>query len=191
MILILLLIGAQPGNCLSIVPNVLVYVSLCSLCVLLHTNSHPIKSVTQYKDLGIIAQNNLSWSEHIHHICAKDYQSLYLIHHSIPSSTPGLKLHLYPSLVCSKLSYCSQLWRPKLIKDITCLENVQCWATKFVLNDYTSDYKSRLTTLHLLPLMYWLELKDFNVICQMLERPSWQLWHQLSHLLCHLMHKSF
>ena len=124
-------------------------------------NGHPIKSVTQYKDIGIIVQNNLTWSEHTHHIRAKAYQSLYLIRHSIPSSTPDLKLCLYLSLVHSKLSYYSQLWRPNLINDIICLENVQRRSTKFVLNDYTSDYKSRLTILHLYPLMYWLDCQDF------------------------------
>ena len=59
-----------------------------------------------------------------------------------------------------KLLYCSPLWRPFLIKDILLLERVQRRATKFILGDYSMDYKSRLTNLKLLPLMYIYELTD-------------------------------
>ena len=55
---------------------------------------------------------------------------------------------LYLSLVKSHLTYCSQLWRPKLIKDMKSLEKVQRRATKYILNDYVSDYKARLHTFH-------------------------------------------
>ena len=40
------------------------------------------------------------------------------------------------------------------------LECVQRHANKCILNDYTSSYKSRLTKLNLLPLMYIYELHD-------------------------------
>ena len=33
-------------------------------------------------------------------------------------------------------------------------------ATKYILNDYSTDYKSRLIKLHMLPLMYILDVKD-------------------------------
>ena len=70
------------------------------------------------------------------------------------------KKQLYISLVRSQLLYCSQLWRPQLLKDILILEHVQCRATKFILNDYQLPYKERLERLHLLPLMYTYELND-------------------------------
>ena len=65
------------------------------------------------------------------------------------------------------LTFCSQLWRPRLIKDILTIENVQRRATKFILHDNSMDYKSRLITLEILPLMYWFELQDilFLVKC--------------------------
>ena len=50
----------------------------------------------------------------------------------------------------------------QLLKDLTDLERIQRQSTKFefILIDYTSDYKSRLLKLKLLPLMYMLDLSD-------------------------------
>ena len=139
-----------------------------------YINGQPIVSVDKHKDLGVIIQKNLSWSDHISAACAKAYKSLYLIRRTLSDSpsSPSLKLHLYKSLVRSKLSYCSQLWRPQLLKDIICLERVQRRATKFILNDFSSDYKSRLISLNLLPLMYWYELQDLMFLVKCLQDPS-------------------
>ena len=52
------------------------------------------------------------------------------------------------------------MWRPHLIKDIKKLKQLQRRATKYILNDYVSDYKARLTNLRLLPLMYIFEISD-------------------------------
>ena len=51
---------------------------------------------------------------------------------------------LYVSLVRSQLFYCTQVWRPHLMKDILNIERVQRRGTKYILNDYTSSYKTRL-----------------------------------------------
>ena len=40
------------------------------------------------------------------------------------------------------------------------LERVQRKATKFILSNYSLDYKSRLIQLDMLPLMYLLEIQD-------------------------------
>ena len=68
--------------------------------------------------------------------------------------------------------YCSPLWRPYLIQDILLLEKVQCRATKIILNDYTSDYKSRLIKLQLLPLMYVYELSDILFFIKSIKSPN-------------------
>lgn len=143
-------------------------------------NGKPIASVNHHKDLGVTVSSDLSWSKHIKSICASGYHILYLIRRSISSTSSNLKLHLYLSLVRSKLCYCSQIWRPRLIKDIICLERVQRRATKFILNDFSSEnYKSRLTSLHILPLMYWLELQDILFLIRCLKNPPDNL--DLSH----------
>ena len=59
----------------------------------------------------------------------------------------SVKKRLHLSVICSKLLYCSQFWRPHLKKDIMLLERVQRGATKYILGNYTSNYKDRLLSL--------------------------------------------
>jgi len=67
--------------------------------------------------LGIIVNSDLSWTDHLNHICLKAYRSLNLIRRTLSTFSPvSFKKRLYISLVRSHLSYCSQLWRPHLIK---------------------------------------------------------------------------
>jgi len=52
------------------------------------------------------------------------------------------------------------------------VERIQCEATKHILNDYESSYKSRLEQLHLLPLMYTYELNGVMFLVKCLKQPS-------------------
>jgi len=55
--------------------------------------------------------------------------------------------------------FCSVLWKPCMyfIKHI---ERIQQQATKYILNDYISDYKTHLIKLKLLPFMHVLDIND-------------------------------
>ena len=118
-----------------------------------HNDSH--------KDLGLILSENLSWDKHYKSISARAYKVLGLIRRTIASThSTSTLVTLYISMVRSQLLYCTQLWRPHLMKDILTLEQIQRRATKYLLNDYTSSYKTRLVKLRILPLMYLFELQD-------------------------------
>jgi len=85
------------------------------------------------RDLGITVTRNLSWSLHIRETCGKAYRFLHLVRRTVSISAPShLKKSLYLFLVESQLTYCSQLWRPYLIKDIFLLEKVQRRASKYI-----------------------------------------------------------
>ena len=123
------------------------------------------------RDLGIIVTNNLSWSKHYHFICGKAYRALHFIRRNISaSSSTSVKRSLYISLVRSHLSYCSQLWSPAYIKDIRILETVQRRATKYIVSRSMS-YRERLIELHLLPLMYYLDLQDVLFLLKCIKHP--------------------
>ena len=72
----------------------------------------------------------------------------------------------------SQLLYCSPLWHPYLICDISALERIQRRATKFILNDYVTDYKTRLIKLNILPLMYTYDLYDILFFVKSIQHPS-------------------
>ena len=94
-------------------------------------------------------------------ILSKAYKTLDLVRRTFSSSIPPLtKVKLYVSLIRSQLMYCSPIWHPYLVKDINNLEHLQRRATKYILNDYIFNYKTRFLKLELLPLMYTFELSD-------------------------------
>ena len=133
-------------------------------------NERPISSSNQQKDLGIIISSNLSWSHHASKITSKAYKILGLLRRTFCSTNNvPTKKRLYISLVRSQLLYGSQIWRPLQLKDMKPIESLQRRATKYILNDYTSDYRSRLIKLQLLPLSMLLELNDICFFCKVTE----------------------
>ena len=133
-----------------------------------YLNGDSISDMVCHRDLGVIMSRDLSWSNHYDYISAKAYKTLGLIRHSFHHiSSISTKRTLYISLIRPQILYGSQIWRPHLIKDIIKIENIQRRASKFIPNDFLSDYKSRLTSLHILPLMLSMELNDiiFMVSC--------------------------
>ena len=81
------------------------------------------------------------------------------------------KKNLYTSLVPSQLSYCSIIRRP-VDKDIKFLENVQRRASKYILSNFSSDYRFRLISLNMLPLMMQFELNNLIFFIKCLKYPS-------------------
>ena len=63
-------------------------------------------------------------------------------------------------------------WRPKFIRDIVKVEQLQRRASKFILHDFSSNYKTRLLSLDLLPLMMMFELNDVLFFINCLKNPS-------------------
>ena len=126
-----------------------------------YINGRSIAPCNSHKDLGIVIASDLKWTDHLHLISSKAYKKLGLLRRTFcATNSISTKKRLYISLVRSQLLYGSQIWRPVLIKDINLIESIQRHATKYILNDYTSDYKARLTKLHLLPLSMLFELHD-------------------------------
>ena len=136
-------------------------------------NNMPIQVADCHHDLGILMSCDLKWCHHLNFISSRAYKILGLIRRSFSSRLPlPSKKKLYLSLVRSQLTYASQIWRPNLLKDISALERIQRRATKYILNDYNSNYRDRLLSLNFLPLMMQLELFDILFFIRCLKDPD-------------------
>ena len=72
------------------------------------------------------------------------------------------------------------------MKDITAIENIQKWATKFILSEYSTDYKIHLTRVHILPLMHDATRTKWHfVICSLSKRTYKVIQHSQ---LCNFPH---
>ena len=126
------------------------------------------------RDLGVLFSSSLSWSPQVKAVLKKAYGVLWMLKRVFPctTTTTAVKRKLYLSLVIPIVSYCCQVWRPSLIKDIVALELLQRRATKYILKNFVSDYKSRLLHLKLLPLSYQLELAEITFFISQLRSRS-------------------
>ena len=159
-----------------------------------HLDNASIPCPSHCKDLGVIFSTDLSWSNHYCMISSRAYRQLGLIRRCFSSSTPvKVKKLLYTSLVRSQLTYCSQVWRPRFVGDFVSLELVQRRATRYILNNFSSDYKQRLTSLRLFPLMYFLELLDilFFIKCLKFPEPSFPILDYVSFFNANTRSSSF
>ena len=136
-------------------------------------NNTTISSVNTQKDLGVILSSDMQWRPHYTLITQRAYKMLGLVRRTFPLVRDVFaKQRLYFSLIRSHLLYCSPLWRPQLLVDIKSLETVQRRATKYITDNPSLDYRARLLTLQMLPLMMEYEIADILFFIKSLKEPS-------------------
>ena len=108
-----------------------------------------INSTALHRDLGILVSNDLTWNEHYSAIISKAYKSLYFIRRATSHTLNYLSTRAW----LDPISYIVPSYGVRTKLKIS--ERVQRRATEFILQDFQSDYKSRLTYLHFL-LLSWL-----------------------------------
>ena len=130
-------------------------------CVDYYMNDIKLKPITDIDDdLGIIMMPDLSWHNHIIGKVKRANSLLGFIKRSCGyRSSMKSKRLLYVSLIRSTIMYGSTVWCPNR-NDMKLLEGVQRRATKYILNDYNSEYKTRLKKSDLIPLNYYKEYRD-------------------------------
>ena len=119
-----------------------------------HLNQQPIPFKITQKDLGILVSESLKWSSHINNLISKANKMLGFVRRNcFYLANVNCRRLLYLTLVRS--------WAPQgSSSDLLRLESVQRRATKVILQDYESSYSDRLKKLNLIPISYWLEIKD-------------------------------
>lgn len=122
--------------------------------------STTIKKVDSEKDLGVIMDKSLKFTEHIDNKVKLANRNLGLIFRTFTFLDKEIFLNLYKSLVRPHLEYAATVWSPIYKKDRIAVENVQRRATKLVKNISHMSYGERLQMLGLPSLEYRRERAD-------------------------------
>lgn len=124
-------------------------------------NGTPLEKVGSFKDLGVVVDETLSFTEHVNSTISKSSKVCGFIKRSLGFNAPtSVKLQLYLTLCRTVLDYGSVLWSPQSKLLIKQLETVQRSMTKYILNDFVSPYTLRCSALHILPLSFRREMSD-------------------------------
>ena len=113
-----------------------------------------LEQVQYEKDLGVIFDTDLKFSQHIQENITKANQRIGLIRRNFKYLNKTSFLMLYKSLVRPILEYCSPVWTVLYIKHSEALERVQRHATKLLHGIKDLSYPQRLKILDLPTLIY-------------------------------------
>ncbi len=104
-----------------------------------------IEQVETFKYLGVHLSSNLTWSSHIHSICAKARKLTGLLYRRFYTGVESRNLlEMYKLLICPHLEYAAPVWDPHLSKDISMMENVQKFALRMCLKNWDTGYQDLL-----------------------------------------------
>ena len=102
-------------------------------------NNEKLESVEHIKDLGVIVDSKLKFSDHVLRVSKRANSLLGQIVHR----TREMFLSLYKTFVRSQMEHAVQLWNPWLHKDIDVLEKVQKRALRLI-SGLSGDYEEKL-----------------------------------------------
>ena len=91
---------------------------------------------TEY--LGITI-TDMTWNTHVEQTAAEGNKKLVFPKRNLKINNPDIKSRAYKTLVRPTLKYCSTVWDPHTAKAALQLEMVQCWAARWVKNDYVQQ----------------------------------------------------
>ena len=115
---------------------------------------HTLEETEVEKDLGVLVDNKLKFSQHIQSKVNKANKILGCIKHTFKYMNKDIFTMLYKSLIRPHLEYASCIWSPQLKRDKDSIERVQRRATKLVPELKHLPYSSRLQQLGLPTLTY-------------------------------------
>ena len=118
------------------------------------TGENPLECSHVEKDLGILVDDQLKFTQQVQQAVSKTNRLLGVIRRTYQYLDRTTFLHLYKGLVRPTLEYGVVVWSPQYQHDIDALEAVQRRASRMVPVLRHLDYESRLKALNLPTLTY-------------------------------------
>lgn len=84
-----------------------------------------IPEVSAMRDLGVLVSSDLKFRQHIAQVASSSAVICNLSLRSFAIKRPEYYEHLYNNLISPKLTYCSVIWTPSTVTDMTLLEKMR------------------------------------------------------------------
>jgi hypothetical protein len=107
-----------------------------------------LKKVMSTKDLGVVFDSKLSFSEQCNDVVNKGFMRANMLLKCFQSRDRRLQINLFNTFVRPILEFNSPVWSPHLIKDVTAIERVQKYFTKNLKGLKNKTYNQRLIILN-------------------------------------------
>ena len=127
-----------------------------------------LEVVQQERDLGVLTDNKLKFSEHINACVNSANQKVSGFKRGFEYKTKNVFNKLYKSFIRPSLEYGHAVWYPRHIQDFKAIESVQRNATRLVTSLEELEYEARLRELHLPSMKYRLERGDMVEVWRIL-----------------------
>jgi hypothetical protein len=112
-----------------------------------HISGILLPSSLSCKDLGVLFDSKLTFSEHCSTIINRGFARANMLLKCFHSRDRNLQINLFNTFVRPILEYNSPVWSPHLNKDINAIERVQKFFTKRLRGLKSLPYEKRLTVL--------------------------------------------
>jgi len=109
-----------------------------------HLSNSCVPDTTEIKDLDIIFNTQLDFSNHITSLIKRSKQRLFLLYKCFLTKDPAALVLAYKAYELPLFDYCSQIWSPHEITDIKRIESVQRLFTKRLSGYSFLSYDQRL-----------------------------------------------
>ena len=104
----------------------------------LHLNNDELNMITNDKVLGIIIDNNLTWSQHVDKVCKKITTNLWLLSRIKEHITIPQRVQFYKTYIQPHIDYCNTVWGGTSQVNLSRIFRLQKRACKIIL-DYNVE----------------------------------------------------
>ena len=131
----------------------------------IYFNSIHLDNVNSEKLLGVVIQNDLSWSEHINTVCKKIKSKLYLLHQIKAFLPCTARKQFFNSFILPHFDYCLSIWGCCGANDLKRLDRLLKKSMRLILSSdiYLSE-DDMYRELRWLPLSYRYKLKVVTLV---------------------------
>lgn len=138
----------------------------------LHLNDSELNMITHDKVLGIVIDNNLTWSQHVDKVCKKITSNLWLLSRIKDFLTTSHRIQFYKTYIQPHIDYCNTVWGGTSQINLNRILRLQKRACKIILDYNVENILESMEELKILTIYDRLYLRKAKFMHKVSKRES-------------------